>query len=78
MIKLTKAQQKALNWVYQGRGEWMNKAGRLHAALQSLGFARKDFIECRTGNFGKRGGYEVQWRITPVGSDYYESQTHAQ
>lgn len=66
---MTPAQQKALEWVYETQGDWRNKAGRLHAALTSLGRAHPDYVECRCGNFGKRGGYEIQWRITIAGAD---------
>lgn len=71
-MKLTKPQAKALAWVYEGKGAWRGNAGRLNAALNSLRLYHPELIEDERGSIGPRGGWRVQWRITPAGIAFYE------
>lgn len=62
-MRLTKAQEKALEWLSDG--EWKIDAGRLVAALNSASL--QGLCDGEWGDFGARGGRKIRWRITERG-----------
>lgn len=64
MATLTKAQQRALDWLPID-GSWRTDAGRLSAALNSLslkGYCAGAWAPC-----GKLGGTKMRWWLTAKG-----------
>jgi hypothetical protein len=65
-IRLTKAQEKALDWL-PADGAWRSDAGRLERAAHSLWLYHRVFVDSRSGLFGPRNGWKIQYRLTPAG-----------
>jgi hypothetical protein len=68
-VKLTPAQQRALEWL-PGDGGWRTGAGRLTAALWSLRWSVRGWGKCcerEWGRYGANGGKGYRWRLTAAG-----------
>ena len=64
---LTAAQIKARDWL-PADGAWRADAGRLSAALSSLGFAWPGCVECEWADIGPRNGRKQRWRFSDDGA----------
>ncbi len=65
-IRLTKAQERALEWL-PADGAWRTKAGNLAAAIASLSFKPGKYVEAKYDKFGPRGGWQQGYRLTDAG-----------
>ncbi len=63
-LLMTKAQLRALAWLSRN---WTRADRSVSSAIHSLQLRYRDLVEERTGPFGPRGGYCIQFRLTERG-----------
>lgn len=62
--KLTEPQLRALKWLST---KWTKADKSISSAVHSLQLWHRDLVEERTGPYGPRGGYCIQFRLTDAG-----------
>lgn len=65
-VRLTKAQERALEW-FPSDGAWRINAGKLGSAVSSFCLYHRDLSEYQWGDFGPKGGRALRFRLTTSG-----------
>jgi len=62
--RLTEPQTRALMWLTD---RWTKTDRSISAAVHSLQLSYRMLVEERTGPYGPRGGFQIQFRLTELG-----------